>query len=103
MEWGLDDFDFGEVGNSSTSEFRSLIDHFKLWKHRSWSMSCRKGGTHDRKPVHQNTFAFRHNLKSKKTEKILASPVKGVCQRCIEQIVSAILKRHLSPAKYYAT
>ncbi len=55
-------------------------------------MSCRKGGTHDRKPVHQNTFAFRHNLKSKKTEKILASPVKGVCQRCIEQIVSAMLK-----------
>jgi hypothetical protein len=39
-----------------------------------------------RKPVHQNTFAYQHNPKSKKTEKILSSPNEGCCQRCYEKI-----------------
>ena len=39
-----------------------------------------------RAPAHQNGFAFRHNPKSKKTEKILASPNVGVCARCRDKI-----------------
>lgn len=39
-----------------------------------------------RAPAHQNKFAFRHNPKSKKTDKILASPNVGVCRRCHEKI-----------------
>lgn len=48
------------------------------------------GGTKKKKkgraPAHQNTFAFRHNPKSKKTEKILASPNVGVCSKCRDKI-----------------
>ncbi|KAL3808755.1 hypothetical protein ACHAXA_010948 [Cyclostephanos tholiformis] len=39
-----------------------------------------------RPPAHQNTFAFRHNPKSKKTERILSSPNVGVCDRCRDKI-----------------
>lgn len=39
-----------------------------------------------RKPAHQNTFAFQHNPKSKKTEKILNSPIEGACRRCYDKI-----------------
>lgn len=39
-----------------------------------------------RKPAHQNEFAFKHNPKSKLTEKILASPNVGVCRRCYDKI-----------------
>mmetsp|Transcript_47588 Transcript_47588/g.101119 ORF Transcript_47588/g.101119 Transcript_47588/m.101119 type:complete len:297 (+) Transcript_47588:108-998(+) len=39
-----------------------------------------------RAPKHQNSFAFRHNPKSKKTEKILSSPIVGVCRRCQDKI-----------------
>ena len=39
-----------------------------------------------RAPAHQNGFAFRHNPKSKKTEKILASPNVGVCVKCRDKI-----------------
>jgi len=39
-----------------------------------------------RAPKHQNTFAFKHNLKSKKTDKILASPNVGMCRRCHDKI-----------------
>lgn len=48
------------------------------------------GGTKKKKkgrpPKHQNSFAFRHNPKSKKTDKILASPIVGVCRRCYDKI-----------------
>lgn len=37
-------------------------------------------------PKHQNKFAFRHNPKSKKTEKILSSANEHVCRRCHEKI-----------------
>ena len=39
-----------------------------------------------RKPAHQNTFAFKHNPKSKLTAQILASPNVGVCRRCHDKI-----------------
>ena len=37
-------------------------------------------------PAHQNKFAFRHNPKSKTTEKILNSPNVNVCRRCYDKI-----------------
>ena len=37
-------------------------------------------------PAHQNTFAYRHNPKSKLTAKILASPNEGLCRRCHDKI-----------------
>jgi Uncharacterized conserved protein (DUF2039) len=37
-------------------------------------------------PAHQNTYAFKHNPKSKKTASILASPIEHCCQRCIDKI-----------------
>mmetsp|Transcript_6551 Transcript_6551/g.8605 ORF Transcript_6551/g.8605 Transcript_6551/m.8605 type:complete len:180 (-) Transcript_6551:79-618(-) len=39
-----------------------------------------------RAPAHQNTYAFKHNPNSKKTAKILAMPVEGLCRRCTEKI-----------------
>jgi len=39
-----------------------------------------------RAPAHQNKFAFHHNPKSKKTDKILASPNLHVCQKCHDKI-----------------
>lgn len=39
-----------------------------------------------RAPKHQNSFAFIHNPKSKKTDKILASANVGVCKRCYDKI-----------------
>mmetsp|Transcript_4611 Transcript_4611/g.8868 ORF Transcript_4611/g.8868 Transcript_4611/m.8868 type:complete len:290 (-) Transcript_4611:83-952(-) len=49
-------------------------------------MPPKNKGSSGRKPAHQNTFAFRHNPKSKLTEKILASPNVGVCRRCHDKI-----------------
>jgi Uncharacterized conserved protein (DUF2039) len=37
-------------------------------------------------PAYQNTFAFKHNPKSKKTAAILASPIYHCCQRCHDKI-----------------
>jgi hypothetical protein len=39
-----------------------------------------------RAPAHQNAFAFVHNPKSKKTEKILNAPNVHVCRRCFDKI-----------------
>jgi hypothetical protein len=39
-----------------------------------------------RAPAHQNTFAFRHNPKSKLTEKILESPILHCCRRCHDKL-----------------
>eukprot|EP00593_Proboscia_inermis_P004282 CAMPEP_0171309698 /NCGR_PEP_ID=MMETSP0816-20121228/19889_1 /TAXON_ID=420281 /ORGANISM="Proboscia inermis, Strain CCAP1064/1" /LENGTH=218 /DNA_ID=CAMNT_0011793423 /DNA_START=75 /DNA_END=731 /DNA_ORIENTATION=- len=39
-----------------------------------------------RKPAHQNTYAFHHNPKSKKTDKILGSANVGLCRRCTDKI-----------------
>ena len=45
-----------------------------------------KGGKKKGRPKHQNEFAFKHNPKSKKTDKILNSPNIHVCRRCHEKI-----------------
>lgn len=45
-----------------------------------------KGKKKGQKPAHQNSFAFRHNPKSKLTDKILSSPNEGLCQRCHDKI-----------------
>ncbi|KAL3922505.1 MAG: hypothetical protein SGILL_002170 [Bacillariaceae sp.] len=37
-------------------------------------------------PAHQNKYAFKHNPKSKLTDKIMSSPNIHVCQRCCEKI-----------------
>jgi hypothetical protein len=37
-------------------------------------------------PAHQNKFAFKHNPKSKLTDKILSSPNVHVCRRCYDKI-----------------
>ena len=44
------------------------------------------GSTYSRKPSHQNTFAFKHNAKSKLTDKILSSPIVNVCVPCSEKL-----------------
>ena len=49
----------------------------------SSSASKRRKG---RAPAHQNTFAFKHNPKSKLTDKILSSPNQHVCRRCHDKI-----------------
>ena len=38
-------------------------------------------------PAYNNTFAFRHNPKSKKTASILASPIQYCCRRCHDKLV----------------
>ena len=52
------------------------------------TMSTRKGtgSTRTRKPAHQNTFAYRHNPKSKKTAKILDSVNTGLCAACHDKV-----------------
>lgn len=37
-------------------------------------------------PAHQNSFAFQHNPKSKKTQTILESPIVYVCRRCHDKL-----------------
>jgi hypothetical protein len=39
-----------------------------------------------RQPAHQNATAWKHNPKSKKTAKILSSPISGVCRRCRDKL-----------------
>lgn len=39
-----------------------------------------------RAPAHQNTFAYKHNPCSKKTDKILSLPNIHTCQRCYDKI-----------------
>ena len=39
-----------------------------------------------RPPAHQNTFAFKHNPKSKLTDKILNSPIEHCCRRCVDKL-----------------
>jgi Uncharacterized conserved protein (DUF2039) len=50
------------------------------------SVSTRKGGVTSRKPRHQNTFAFQHNPKSKKTAVILKMTNEGLCKSCWDKV-----------------
>ncbi|KAJ1735782.1 hypothetical protein LPJ61_000379 [Coemansia biformis] len=52
----------------------------------SEKMSTRGSGAKKGAPKYQNTFAYKHNPKSVKTQKILALPVDGLCRRCTDQI-----------------
>lgn len=49
-------------------------------------MSTRRGNAKKGAPKHQNTFAFRHNPKSKLSKSIHAIPNVGLCERCTQQI-----------------
>ncbi|KAE8915512.1 hypothetical protein PF005_g21165 [Phytophthora fragariae] len=49
-------------------------------------MSTQRGNMKKRAPKHQNNFAFKHNPKSKKTERILSMPIHGLCEKCRNQI-----------------
>ncbi|TYZ65296.1 hypothetical protein PybrP1_011464 [[Pythium] brassicae (nom. inval.)] len=49
-------------------------------------MSSQRGNVKKGAPKYQNTFAFKHNPKSKKTERILALPIYGLCEKCRKQI-----------------
>ena len=45
-------------------------------------MSTQRGNQKKEGQRHQNSFAFKHNPKSKKTEVILSRPIQGLCQHC---------------------
>ena len=69
-------------------------------------MSSQKGNAEKKgAPAHQNKYAFKHNKGSKLTEKILAIPNEGVCNRCAEIIEwkkkYRIYKPLTTPAKWY--
>lgn len=49
-------------------------------------MSSQRGNVKKGAPKHQNAFAFKHNPKSKKTERILSLPIRGLCEKCRKQI-----------------
>lgn len=49
-------------------------------------MSTQRGNVKKTGQRHQNTFAYKHNRKSKLTERILSSPNNHVCAHCHEQI-----------------
>ncbi|RLN91376.1 hypothetical protein BBJ28_00008697 [Nothophytophthora sp. Chile5] len=49
-------------------------------------MSSQRGNVKKRAPKHQNSFAFKHNPKSKKTERIMSLPIFGLCEKCRTQI-----------------
>lgn len=50
-------------------------------------MSTKKGrAVRTRPQKYQNTYAFKHNPKSKLTKKILEIPNEGVCNKCYEVI-----------------
>ncbi|GAB9474657.1 hypothetical protein Gpo141_00011777 [Globisporangium polare] len=49
-------------------------------------MSSQRGNMKKGAPKHQNSFAFKHNPKSKKTERILSLPIYGLCEKCRKQI-----------------
>lgn len=53
--------------------------------------------------AHKNTFAFRHNPKSKLTATIAATPIVGVCEKCRIQIQWRKDYRRYKPLKAPAT
>merc|ERR1719223_1049167 len=49
-------------------------------------MSSQRGNVRKGAPKHQNSFAFKHNPKSKKTAHIMSLPIEGLCAGCREKI-----------------
>ena len=47
----------------------------------------KKSSSKGRAPAHQNTYAFRHNPKSKLTAQILATPIQHCCRRCHDKLL----------------
>ena len=60
-------------------------------------MSTQKGNSTKKGQKHQNTFKFKHNKNSVKTEKIKASPLDKLCTRCYEIIQWKIDYRKYKP------
>ena len=61
----------------------------------------RAGADRKRGQKYQNSFAYKHNKSSKKTEDILAIPVGGVCQRCYDQLQWRKTFRKFKPRKVF--
>lgn len=49
---------------------------------RTMARSGKDGAKRTRSQKYQNTFAYKHNTASKRTQIILAKPIGGVCRRC---------------------
>lgn len=49
---------------------------------RTMARSGKDGARRTRSQKYQNTFAYKHNTASKRTQEILAKPIGGVCRRC---------------------
>ncbi|RQM19561.1 hypothetical protein B5M09_003396 [Aphanomyces astaci] len=69
-------------------------------------MSSQRGNLKKGAPKYQNSFAFTHNPKSKKTDHILGLPIHGLCPHCHAQIVWRKKYRKYKPltqpASWYA-
>ena len=70
-------------------------------KHQHPNQASKKKKGHH--PAHQNSFAFRHNPKSKLTDKILASPNVGLCRRCHDKVEWRKQYRKYKPLSQPAT
>ncbi|RHZ28842.1 hypothetical protein DYB31_011063, partial [Aphanomyces astaci] len=70
------------------------------------NMSSQRGNLKKGAPKYQNSFAFTHNPKSKKTDHILGLPIHGLCPHCHAQIVWRKKYRKYKPltqpASWYA-
>ena len=62
-------------------------------------MSLRSGAPTRGPPVHQNSFAFKHNKNSKKTQVIKRIQHSGLCKRCHEQVEWRKKYRKYKPLK----
>eukprot|EP00347_Sterkiella_histriomuscorum_P019830 403340138 len=60
-------------------------------------MSTQKGNMKKQGQKHQNDTKFAHNKKSKKTQKILASPLDCLCHRCLDILQWKIAYRKYKP------
>ncbi|RHY99973.1 hypothetical protein DYB31_014568, partial [Aphanomyces astaci] len=54
------------------------------------NMSSQRGNLKKGAPKYQNSFAFTHNPKSKKTDHILGLPIHGLCPHCHAQIEKGV-------------
>ena len=60
-------------------------------------MSTEKGNQKKSGQKYQNTFKFKHNKNSVKSEKIMNSPLDNLCQRCYDIIKWKIMYRKYKP------
>ena len=62
-------------------------------------MPKKRQGTSGRIAKHDNAFKFKHNAKSKKTEKLLGITHSGLCHRCSDKIAWKKKYRKYKPRK----